>query len=145
MKTIKEKDIQRVVEPQEINSLKEAIAYIGESDKDVKDYHKTVNAGITGHFLRYIELVIIIKAVNKLANGGRLWLPDWDNDNEKKWWVYWNMKPSGFGVSGTTYVTWAYGYGLRLSPSIFFKTCCFVLFQTIQKGMGELYFAEKVK
>jgi hypothetical protein len=135
---IKEKEIQRIIasntaqeaskiilnmfqqktdsEIIEINSLEDAIKYIGEKDEDVIDYHKTVTAGIAGHCLRYIELVIIIKAVNKFANGGKLWIPDWDNAKEGKWWLWWNMKTSGFGVSATTYVTWhtAAAVGSRL-------------------------------
>lgn len=93
-----------------INSLGDAIEYAGEDDEDVITYRKMIAATISGHALRYIELVIITKAYNEK------WIPDWDNKNERKWWGWWDMTTSGFGVSSTVYDIWGSysGVGSRL-------------------------------
>ena len=92
--------------PKKIDSLKTAIAYLGEADKDVITYYKKVKAEITGHDLTYSKLVIIVKAANKLANNGNVWIPNWKDNTQKKWWRYWGCSPV-FAFSGTHY---AYDY-----------------------------------
>ena len=79
--------------PKKIDSLKTAIAYLGEADKDVITYYKKVKAEITGHDLTYSKLVIIVKAANKLANNGNVWIPNWKDNTQKKWWRYWGCSP----------------------------------------------------
>ena len=88
--------------PKKIDSLKTAIAYLGEADKDVITYYKKVKAEITGHDLTYSKLVIIVKAANKLANNGNVWIPNWKDNTQKKWWRYWGCSPV-FAFSFTTY------------------------------------------
>ena len=45
----------------------------------------------------YKKLKVIIKAIN----GG--WTPDWSNDNQKKWWPWFNLS-SGFGFFDSFYL-----------------------------------------
>jgi len=47
----------------------------------------------------YARLTIIARALNEG------WKPDWTNDNERKWWPYFEYK-SGFGFSGTICDGW---------------------------------------
>jgi len=82
-----------------IISLELAIKYCGDQDEDVVCYHKMVKAGIEGHTMRYQELVIITKAINEK------WVPDWTT-NEPKWYGYFDMRPSGFGLSYAYYDNW---------------------------------------
>jgi hypothetical protein len=44
----------------------------------------------------YKKLKIVIAAINQG------WIPNWDNDNERKWWPYFNLS-SGFSFSDTDY------------------------------------------
>ena len=56
------------------------------------------------------KMSIIVKALNEG------WEPDWDNDNESKYYPYFYMSPSGFAFDGTHYAyTLAHaGCGSRL-------------------------------
>jgi len=46
--------------------------------------------------IAYKKLKVIIKAINQG------WIPDWNNNDEKKWWPYFILS-SGFGFSDTYY------------------------------------------
>lgn len=48
--------------------------------------------------IAHAKLVIIVRAANRLANGGKEWKPDWDNGKWDKWYAYFWMKgvSSGF-------------------------------------------------
>ena len=102
--------------PEKIDSFETAIAYLGAFDQDVITYHKKVKVEITGHDLAYSKLVIIVKAANKLANNGEIWIPNWADATQKKWWRFWGCSPV-FAFSGTYYgcvCTLTYYGGSRL-------------------------------
>jgi hypothetical protein len=45
----------------------------------------------------YAKLLIIARAINRLANGGNSWLPDWSNYEQYKYYPYFEMRgSSGF-------------------------------------------------
>lgn len=50
---------------------------------------------LKNHEIAYIKLTTIVEALN----GG--WKPNWDDDNEQKWFPYFRITP--FGFDGTCY------------------------------------------
>jgi hypothetical protein len=46
--------------------------------------------------IAYMKLKAVIRAINQE------WIPNWNNNNEKKWWPYFNLS-SGFGFSDAGY------------------------------------------
>lgn len=64
--------------------------------------------------LCYKQLKIIVKAIN--MTDGKVWVPDWNNGNEQKWWAYFNFSGSGFSdsLSFTFYLYGVAGVGSRL-------------------------------
>lgn len=53
--------------------------------------------------LAHAQLIIIAKAANKLANKGKEWTPDWDNNKWDKWhpWFWMDGGSSGFRFNGS--------------------------------------------
>ena len=51
---------------------------------------KMKELGVDEDTIAHTELKVIIKAVN-LCEDGKLWVPDWDNTNEAKWHIWFNM------------------------------------------------------
>lgn len=89
-----------------ITSFEEAIEKLGLPDSALPDVSKCPTdqqAAITAH----AKLLIIVQALN---DG---WKPDWNNDDEYKYYPWWDMEktednPSGFGLGRV-------GYGLAVS------------------------------
>jgi hypothetical protein len=104
--------------PKKIDSLETAIAYLGAFDQDVITYHKKVKVEITGHDLAYSKLVIIVKAANKLANNGEIWIPNWADATQKKWWRFWSCSPV-FAFSCTD-------FGCAYACTHFVSRLCFI-------------------
>jgi len=68
-----------------------------------------------------LKLFIVVAAVNKVANKGEEYLPDWSDTSEYKYEPWFNMSPSGFRYDG--YDGWRSGscVGSRLcliSPEV---------------------------
>ena len=66
--------------------------------------------------IAHAKLVIIVRAANRIANGGKDWKPDWDNGQWDKYhvWFWMNGGSSGFRSDG--YADWdsRSGVGSRL-------------------------------
>jgi hypothetical protein len=72
----------------------------------VTSYPKKDQAALLAH----AKLVIIARAINKVANNGKAWKPDWNNDNQYKYYAFFYMG----GSSGFRYrvcVVW-FSYSL---------------------------------
>lgn len=54
--------------------------------------------------IAHAKLVIIVRAANRLANGGKEWKPDFDNSNQWKYLPWFIGGSSGFRFFD--YVTW---------------------------------------
>lgn len=44
----------------------------------------------------HAQLVIIVKAANRLENNGKEWVPNWDHANEPKYEIWFEKSSSGF-------------------------------------------------
>ncbi len=56
----------------------------------------------------HAKIVIITDAINREANGGKEWIPDWKNWDERKWYPWFEMgSPSGSGFSFDDAGSWA--------------------------------------
>jgi len=64
-----------------------------ELDLNANDF---ITANCLPDEIAYKKLKVIIMAVNQG------WIPDWNNDNQRKWWPYFNLS-SGFGFSCSYY------------------------------------------
>ena len=65
----------------------------------------------------YVKLVIVAEALNKEANGREQWKPDWTNDDEWKYYPWFDLS-SGSGLSFND-------YGDRDSTSYVGSRLCF--------------------
>lgn len=50
--------------------------------------------------IAHAKLVIIVRAANRLANGGKEWIPDFDNSNQWKYHTWFIKGSSGFRFYG---------------------------------------------
>lgn len=71
----------------DIKSLGDAINYLGEKDEDVIELQKTNHAGLDSSF---ITCIVIFKALNQG------WKPNWQDENEPKYQIFWNMKTNHY-------------------------------------------------
>jgi hypothetical protein len=53
--------------------------------------------------IAHAKLVIIVKAANRLANEGKVWVVDFDNGNQVKYYPWWTGGSSGFRFGGYGY------------------------------------------
>lgn len=75
----------------EINSVQDAIEILGESDSTVKQLRLLQSLeGISDKLITEMEIEVVAKALN---DG---WKPNWNNENEYKYFVWWNMKDNCF-------------------------------------------------
>jgi hypothetical protein len=78
---------------------------------DFSDYPQQDQAAMIAH----AQLVIIVRAANRVANKGKEWKPDWNNYSQDKWYPWFEMGGSaGFRFIG--YDRWdsSSGVGSRL-------------------------------
>jgi hypothetical protein len=70
--------------------------------------------------IAHAKLVIIVRAANRLANGGEEWIPDFDNPNQYKYeaWLYKEKR----GSSGFRF----HGFGYWDSGSYVGSRLCFI-------------------
>jgi hypothetical protein len=64
--------------------------------------------GIGQYLIAEYKIVTIVEALNKEANNGQPWQPDWNNQKQYKYYPwFWvsasDEKPAGFGFSGSDY------------------------------------------
>lgn len=59
---------------------------------DFSIYPKEDQEAMTAH----AKLIQIVKAANKLDNGGELWKPDWNDYDEYKYFPWFDMASPGF-------------------------------------------------
>jgi len=57
--------------------------------------------------IAHAMLVIIIEAANRLGNGGKPWVADFEDESQLKWEIYWMRGSSGFRF--LDYVYWHSG------------------------------------
>lgn len=72
--------------------------------------------------IAHAKLVIIARAANRLANGGKQWKPDFKNTNHFKYTPYFYMDS---GSSGFRY----YDYAYWLSRTVVGSRLCFVSYE----------------
>lgn len=54
----------------------------------------------------HAKLVIIARAANRLANGGKEWTPDWTNYDQWKYYPWFDMSRGSSGFRFDDYVHW---------------------------------------
>jgi hypothetical protein len=68
--------------------------------------------------IAYKKLKVVVKALNYLVNGNQLWLPDYNNTREAKWYPWFYMNEPGFRLYDVCYdITHSY-----LGSRLVFKT-----------------------
>lgn len=81
---------------------------------DFKNYPAKDRKSMIAH----AKLVIIIRAANRLANGGKEWKPDFDNREQVKYEIWWFKR----GSSGFRF----YDYDFWTSTSFVGSRLCFI-------------------
>ncbi len=69
---------------------------------DFSCYPKNDRKSMVAH----AKLVIIVKAANKIENGGKQWKPNWKDANEYKYEIWFDMGSSASGFSYDVYDYW---------------------------------------
>lgn len=68
--------------------------------------------------IAHAKLIIIARAANRLANEGKVWIPDWSNSDQFKYSPWYYMSGSaGFRFGDFGWL--GCGFGCRLSPLLF--------------------------
>lgn len=60
------------------------------------------------------KLETVIKALNFLQNGNKIWIPDYDNSNERKYYCWWWLNKPGFRLLAVRYALTDSTVGPRL-------------------------------
>jgi hypothetical protein len=71
-------------------TLQDCIDYLGENDQEVINLRQLEKVSISDYVLANQQAVCIIKALN----GD--WTPNWNNSNEYKYFIWWNMQNKDF-------------------------------------------------
>ena len=71
---------------------------------DVPDF-SCLPADMRKHFTALYKMYVITEALNEG------WKPDWDDDNEYKYYPWFNMSPSSFAFGGSSFVYTSAGAG----------------------------------
>ena len=122
--TLTAEQVAQIQKSKEITTLEGAINYLGDSDKDIVELNKLIKADCDTNFQ---ELVVIIKAINERV------VLDWDNDDVKKYYIWFNMQGKG------SYGAWDYSYTASHVPA---RLC----FTTSDKALHFIkYFEDKCR
>ena len=88
-----------------ITSVKKAFEYLNLDIKALPEVSK-----LPARFKKFItaayKLTVVIEALNKEANGGKTWKPDWSNGQWDKYHNWFEVNGAGSGFSDTDYVDW---------------------------------------
>lgn len=94
----------------EIKTVEQAFSFLGKDINALPDV-SMIDEKSRQAILSHYKLIVVAEALNKEANGGETWTPDWDNMDQRKYYPWFEIskedKGSGFGFSCTDY---DYGY-----------------------------------
>lgn len=90
-----------------IKTVADAFAYTGRDITVLLESFKGLPEQDVEYTTESYKRMVVIEALNKEANGGENWKPDWSNSNEHKYfswvWLKKNKENSGFVVVDTNY------------------------------------------
>lgn len=67
----------------------------------------------------YKQLKVIVRALNFLSNGNKEWVPDYNNNSQRKWYPWFYLNEPGFRLC---VVYFGYRvFGCRLPPCVYFR------------------------
>ena len=88
-----------------ITSVKKAFEYLNLDIKTLPEVSK-----LPARFKKFItaayKLTVVIEALNKEANGGKTWKPDWSNGKWDKYNNWFKVNGAGSGFAGTYCERW---------------------------------------
>lgn len=81
-----------------IKTFEDAMAYTGRDLSAIQAFQALPEQDRVYHEACY-KRAVVIEALNKEANGGENWTPNWEDQNEYKYysWVWLKSKPEGKG------------------------------------------------
>lgn len=102
-----------------LTTVASAIKQLGEKDEEVKIFKKLLSVfGKEAHITNYQLAIVLIRAANMIANGGKIWEPDWNNPDEVKYSLWFIMG----GSSGFRYYDCDLWYSIsRVGSRLCFK------------------------
>ncbi len=97
-----------------VKSIEDAIRELGNNDVEVIQLNRMKSIGLQNHIIGNQELIVIAKALNEG------WQPDWQNDNEYKYFPWFDMDNSSSAGRFSFHAS-----GLRHSLSAVGSRLCF--------------------
>ena len=95
-----------------VKSVEDAIRELGNNDVEVIQLNRMKSIGLQNHIIGNQELIVIAKALNEG------WQPDWQNDNQYKYFPWFDMDDSSsagrFSFGGADHLGSASAVGSRL-------------------------------
>ena len=73
--------------------LQDCIDYLGEDDLEVINLRQLQKVNLSEHIIDNQSAVIIVKALNEN------WTPHWNDSNECKYFIWWNMQTNSFSFN----------------------------------------------
>jgi hypothetical protein len=94
--TLTEEQVAQINKPKTIESLEDAISYLGECDEEVVNLRQLQKITISDKILAKQEAVCFVRALNEKH------VFDWNNSNERKWRIWWSLDKE-FCFTGSSY------------------------------------------
>lgn len=93
-------------ELQQLKTFENACEVLGiDPEKVLPDFTSYPEQDQTS-MIAHSKLVIIVRAANKIANGGELWTPDWSNRHERKYEAWFDLEDGASGFRFCDYGDW---------------------------------------
>ena len=92
-----------------VQSVEDAIKYLGEKDEDVQNLMKSRGMKLTDSLIAYQEAVVFCKAINEG------WFPDYNDTSQYKYFVYIYMKNGKPTFDGYCWCSLSAGVSSRLT------------------------------
>lgn len=90
----------------EIQTVEQAFSFLGKDINALPDV-SMIDEKSRQAILSHYKLIVVAEALNKEANGGKTWAPNWEDSDQVKYYPWFEITKedngSGFGFSGTGY------------------------------------------
>lgn len=92
--TLTKEQVAQINEQKQLDALtctlQDCIDYLGKDDLEVINLRQLQKINVSEHIVANQSAVILVKALNED------WTPNWNDSNEYKYFIWWNMQDNNF-------------------------------------------------